>query len=336
MIGGQNPVQEMTRSRAAGPMLGARLRPLLPEIVVTLLLVIVFLIGSVATPFFLDTQFLVRQAMLYVEIGMLALGLTLIIISGNLDISVASNLAMVSCVMAWLHAKAGVPFPLALAAGVLLGTAGGLFNGWMVTRFGLPSLTVTLATLALFRGIAQILVGDHSIQEFPVWFLGIDRTMLPGTSIPIPFVVFALTALVLGVVLHSTAFGRYVYAMGTNERAAHFAGVPTRRVKILIFTLAGFLSAAAGLMLTSRLLVSRYDHARGWELEAITAVVLGGTSIAGGRGSIYGTVVALLLIAVLRTSMGVANVKIEAQLAVVGALLVAAVVASGALARKRA
>ena len=335
MIAGQNPAQERAGGRASGPTLGARLRPLLPEIVVTLLLVAVFVVGSLATPFFLDTQFLVRQAMLYVEIGLLALGLTLIIISGNLDISVASNLAMVSCVMAWLHAKAGISFPLALLIGVLLGTAGGFFNGWMVTRFGLPSLTVTLATLALFRGLAQILVGDHSIQEFPAYFLGIDRTLFPGTSIPIPFVIFGVAALLLGVLLHSTAFGRYVYAMGTNERAAHFAGVPTRRVKILIFTLAGFLSALAALILTSRLLVARYDHARGWELEAITAVVLGGTSIAGGRGTIYGTVVALLLIAVLRTSMGVANVKIEAQLAVVGALLVAAVVASGALARKR-
>lgn len=335
MLGGQNPAQEMAHGRAMAPSLGARLRPLLPEIVVTLLLLAAFLVGSVATPFFLDTQFLVRQAMLYVEIGMLALGLTLIIISGNLDLSVASNLAMVSCVTAYLHAKMGASFPLALTAGVLIGTAGGLFNGIMISRFGLPSLTVTLGTLALFRGIAQILLGDHSIQDFPAYFLGIDRTMLPGTSIPIPFVIFGLTAVVLGVLLHNTPFGRYVYAMGTNERAAHFAGVPTRRVKILIFTLAGFLSAVAALMLTSRLLVARYDHARGWELEAITAVVLGGTSIAGGRGTIYGTVVALLLIAVLRTAMGVANVKVEAQLAVVGALLVIAVVASGALSRKR-
>jgi rhamnose transport system permease protein len=178
-------------------------------------------------------------------------------------------------------------------------------------------------------------VGDYSIQGFPTYFLGIDRTMLPGTSIPIPFVIFLGTAILFAVLLHSTAFGRWLYAMGTNERAAYFAGVPTRRVKVLIFTIAGLISALAAFMLTSRLLVARYDHARGWELEAITAVVLGGTSIAGGRGTIYGTVVALILIAVLRTAMGVANVKVEAQLAVVGALLVIAVIVSNALGRKR-
>jgi rhamnose transport system permease protein len=322
--------------KAAAPSLGARLRPLLPEIVVTLLLFATFVVGSLATPYFLDRNFLIKQAMLYVEIGMLALPLTLIIISGNLDLSVASNLAMVSCVTAYLYAKTGLSFPLALLGGVGLGVLlAALVNGVLVAWFRLPSLTVTLGTLALFRGVAQVLVGDHSIQQFPRAFLGIDRTMFPGTGIPMPFVIFGLTALLLGVLLHSTTFGRWVFAMGTNERAAFFSGVPTRRVKLILLTLTGFIAGLAALMLTSRLLVARYDHARGWELEAITAVVLGGTSIAGGRGTIYGTVVALLLIAVLRTAMGVANVKVEAQLAVVGALLVIAVIASGALGRKR-
>lgn len=335
MVGGQSPAQQIAPLTGGAPLWGARLRSLLPEIVVTLLLVLAFIGGSLATPYFLDADFLVKQAMLYVEIGMLALGLTLIIISGNLDLSVASNLAMVSCVMAYLHAKMGIPFPVALLLGVGLGVLGGYFNGVMITRFGLPSLTVTLATLAIFRGVAQVLVGDHSIQEFPAYFLGIDRTMFPGTAIPIPFVIFGVTAVILGVLLHSTAFGRWLYAMGTNERAAHFAGVPTKRVKLIIFTVAGLLASVGALMLTSRLLVARYDHARGWELDAITAVVLGGTSIAGGRGTIYGTVVALLLIAVLRTAMGVANVKVESQLAVVGALLVIAVVVSNLLSHKR-
>lgn len=335
MVGGQSPTQESMPLAGSAPVWMARVRSYLPEIVVTLLLGLAFVAGSLASPFFLDSAFLVKQAMLYVETGMLALGLTLIIISGNLDLSVSSILAMVACVIAYLYAKMGVPFPAALVAGILLGVLGGYVNGILVARFGLPSLAVTLATLALYRGIAQILLGDHSIQDFPAYFLGIDRTMLPGTSIPIPFVLFGATAVILGVLLHSTSFGRWLYAMGTNERAAYFAGVPTRRVKVVIFTLAGLLSALAALMLTSRLLVARYDHARGWELDAITAVVLGGTSIAGGRGTIYGTVVALLLIAVLRTAMGVANVKVEAQLAVVGALLVIAVIVSNALGRKR-
>jgi len=331
MVGETSPT---LLGKAAAPSMSARLRPLLPEIVVTLLLVVVFVGGSLATDFFLDRAFLTKQAMLYVEIGMLALPMTLIIISGNLDLSVASNLAMVSCVTAYLYAKMGMPFPVALLGGMGLGIVGGLLNGVLVARFGLPSLTVTLGTLALFRGVAQILVGDYSIQEFPNYFLGIDRTMIPGTSIPVPFVLFLLTAVVMGILLHNTTFGRWVFAMGTNERAAYFAGVPVKRVKLILFTVAGLIAGVAALMLTSRLLVARYDHAAGRELDAITAVVLGGTSIAGGRGTIYGTVVALLLVAFLRTAMGVANVKVEAQLAVVGALLVVAVIVSGVLGRK--
>ena len=149
MVGGQSPAQQIAPVTSSTPTWGARLRPLLPEIVVTLLLVLAFIGGSLATPYFLDAEFLVKQAMLYVEIGMLALGLTLIIISGNLDLSVASNLAMVSCVMAYLHAKVGIPFPIALLLGVGLGVLGGFFNGFMITRFGLPSLTVTLLAVIL-------------------------------------------------------------------------------------------------------------------------------------------------------------------------------------------
>jgi len=307
----------------------------MPEIVVAWLLLAAFVAGSLLSPYFLDADFLFRQALLYMEIGIMALGATLIIISGNLDLSIAGNLAMVACVTAYAHAQLGVPMELCLALGLLLGAAAGAFNGFFVAVLRLPSLAVTLATMALYRGIAQILLGDHSIQDFPKWFLGIDRRVIPGTPIPAPFLIFLGLALVLGLILHRSVFGRWVYALGTNARAAYYAGVPTRRVKLILFTLSGFLSGLAGLMLDSRLLVARYDHANGWELEAITAVVLGGTAIAGGRGSIFGTVMALFLIAVLRTGMGVANVKVESQLAVVGTLLVAAVLISNFLGRRR-
>jgi rhamnose transport system permease protein len=312
-----------------------RLRPYLPEIVVTLLLLLSFLVGSLLSPFFLDTQFLFKQAILYLEIGILALGLTVVIISGNLDLSVASNLAMVASVTAYLHAKQGVPFEWCLLFGLVLGSLGGALNGYLVAWLGLPSLTVTLATLALYRGVAQILLGDYSIQDMPAWFFGVDRFFIAGTPIPLEFVFLLLLAVLLGLLLHKTVFGRYVYALGTNERAAHFAGVPVRRVKLVFFTLAGFLAGLAALLLNSRLMVARYDHARGWELDAITAVVLGGTSIAGGRGTIYGTIVALFMIGVLRTAMGVANVKVEAQLTVVGALLIVAFILSDWAGRRR-
>lgn len=316
-------------------MLGSRLRPYLPEIVVTVLLLLAFVLGSLLSPYFLDAQFLIKQAILYVEVGILALGLTLVIISANLDLSVASNLAMVASVTAFLHAKQGVPFELCILLGLLLGALAGGLNGLLVAFLGLPSLAVTLATLALYRGVAQILLGDFSIQDMPDWFFGIDRYTFLGTGIPMPFIIFLALAVILGLILHKTVLGRWIYAIGTNERAAYFSGVPVKRVKMIIFVLAGFLAGIAAMVLNSRLMVARYDHARGWELDAITAVVLGGTSIAGGRGTIYGTVVALLLVGVLRTAMGVANVKVESQLAVVGTLLIVAVILSDALGRRR-
>lgn len=326
-----HPASDLSRT----PSLSLRLRPFMPEIVVTILLALAFVVGSLLSPYFLDTQFLFREALLYIEIGVMALGLTFVIISGNLDLSVASNLAMVASVTAWLHAEQGAPMALAIFLGLLLGALAGAMNGVLVAYLGLPSLTVTLATLALYRGIAQILLGDHSIQNMPQWFFGIDRVTIPGTHIPAPFVIFLLLAVILGLVLHKTIFGRWVFSLGTNENAAYFSGVPVKRVKLLLFTLSGFLSALAAMMLNSRLMVARYDHARGWELDAITAVVLGGTSIAGGRGSIFGTVIAIFLIGVLRTGMGVANVKVESQLTVVGSLLIAAVIITNFLAKRR-
>jgi rhamnose transport system permease protein len=335
MVGSQVPVSQGAVAAGSQPSRAARLRPYAAEIVVTALLMAAFMVGSLLSPYFLDANFLFRQMLLYMEIGVIALGETLIIISGNLDLSIAGNLAMVACVTAVLYAQVGVPMEICVLLGLLLGAAAGAFNGLFVILLGLPSLVVTLATMALYRGVAQILVGDHSIQGFPQWFLGLDRHVIPGTPIPAPFLIFLGLAVLLGLLLHKSVFGRWVYSTGTNARAAYYAGVPTRRVKLLLFTLSGFLAGLAGLMLDSRLLVARYDHATGWELQAITAVVLGGTAITGGRGSIYGTVIALFLIAILQTGMGVANIKVESQLAVLGALLVASVLLSNGLARRR-
>jgi rhamnose transport system permease protein len=229
-----------------------------------------------------------------------------------------------------------IPMALTIVLALGFGAFLGWINGVLVTRIRLPALAVTLATLALYRGAAQVLVGDDSRPRlawsrdvvFPEWFVGIHRVYIPGTPIPVPLVLFVILAIVLGIVLHRTIFGRWVFAIGTNQQAARFSGVPTDRIKVLIFTLSGFLSGLAGLIMVSRLGVARYDHARGWELDVITAVVLGGTDIFGGRGTMFGTVMAYLLLIFLRTGMGVANIKAESQLAVIGSLLIISVLAS--------
>lgn len=330
---------EMTPAPVTGAVESSRLKKFAqrllvqPELVTVILLVLAFVAGTLMSPYFLDVPFLLNYTSTYIEIGIMALGLVFVIISHNIDLSVESTLALVACVGGVLFFDAGIPMEIVLVICLALGAALGWLNGVLVTRMKLPALAVTLATLALYRGVANILVGDDSRPRlawsrdvvFPSWFVGINRVTIPGTPIPMTVVVLIGLAVVLGIVLHKTIFGRWVYAIGHNEQAARYSGVPVERIKILIFTLSGFLAGVAGLVMVSRLGVARYDHARGWVLDAITAVVLGGVSIDGGRGSVLGAVLAFFLIVVLRTGMGVANIKAESQLAVIGALLIVAI-----------
>ncbi len=274
--------------------------------------------------YFLDVRYLLDSSTLYVETGLLAIGMTFVIISGNIDLSVASMTALVACVSAKLMAS-GWSMPAGCAAGLGLGLVLGGFNGIMVAKVKLPSFVVTLATMAVYRGIAQVLLGAESVK-LPTSFIGLDMQHLPG-HIPVPLVVLLTVALILAIVLHRSLFGRWVIALGTNEEASYYAGLPTSTVKISVFCLSGLLAAVAALMMNSRLGVARFDDARGLELDAITAVVLGGASIFGGKGTMLGTVLALFLVAVIRIGMGVANVKAEYQLAVIGTLLVIAILA---------
>ncbi len=321
----------LSRSRSAGK----RLRDLLrPETITMLLLVAAFLGSTYLSPYFLHLHFLLDSTSLYMEIGIMALAMTFVIISGNIDLSVASGLALVSVVIGLLHTNLGLPMELAMVAGLILGLGLGLFNGMLVTRLGLPALTATLGTLALYRGIAQVLLGDHSISKFPKWFVGVDYRRV-AELVPLPLIIFLILASVFGLLLHKTVFGRWTYAIGTNEAAARYSGIPVDRVKLWIFGLSGLMMAVGGILMTSRLAVSRFDNATGRELDVITAVVLGGTDISGGRGSIFGTVVALFLLGILRTGMGVANIKAESQLAVVGTLLIVAILLSNLTARRR-
>ncbi|MBN9503261.1 MAG: hypothetical protein BGO01_16265 [Armatimonadetes bacterium 55-13] len=302
-----------------------------PEFVPAVLLILAFIAGTIQSPYFLDVRYLLDSTGPYAETGLLVIGLTFVIISGNIDLSVASNLAFVACATAKL-AQIGLPMPAAATIGVLIGGLLGAFNGALVAYAKLPSFLVTLGTLALFRGMAQALMGSASVQV-PSSFVGADRLDLPLLGVPLPFGIMIVFVVVLGLTLHRTIFGRWTFAVGTNEEAAFFASVPTPAVKFRIFVLAGLLAGLAGVLIDSRLGVARFDHARGLELEAITAVVLGGVSITGGRGSMIGSLLALLLIAVLKTQMILANITSEVQLTVTGTLLIVAVAITGVATR---
>ncbi len=298
----------------------ARIAAHYPEIVTFFVLILAFVVSANLSPYFLDLPYLFDSTSLYMEIGILALAMTLVIISGNIDLSVASGLALVGAVAALLHVKLHVPMILVIPISLLTGCLLGLFNGLLVTRLKLPSLTVTLGTLALYRGIAQILMGDHSVSGFPSWFLGADYIQVGGL-VPLPLILFAVLAVGTGLLLHKTVFGRQVFAIGTNEEAARYSGMPVDRVKLTVFILSGLAMGIGGLLMLSRLSVARYDLALGNELAVITAVVLGGVHIFGGRGRIIGVVLALFVIGFLREGMGVADISSESQLVVIGGLL---------------
>ncbi|MFN8140167.1 MAG: ABC transporter permease [Fimbriimonadales bacterium] len=297
------------------------------EIACAILLVGACFVGPLLSPYFADANYLLQSTTLFVELGLLALGLTLVIATGNIDLSPASNLALCGCVLAKLCASGMSPV-IGVCLSVGLGGLLGLFNGLMTAWLRLPSFLVTLGTLAMFRGAAQALMGAESVP-LPDSMTGVDRVFVGSSNVPVSLIVFIFGAILTGVLVRSTVFGRRILAVGSNERASVLSVVPTRRVTVAVFVFLGLIAGVCGVLMASRLGVARFDHAKGLELEAITAVVLGGTSIMGGRASVTGTVLAVLLIGVARTSMGLANIKAEIQMMVIGVVLITTLLFSG-------
>ena len=299
-----------------------------PETMTLLLLLGAIVLASNLSPFFSDLSFILESSTYYVEYAIVALVLTLVIISGEIDLSPASMMALSACVFAAAF-QAGAPIAAAILLSLLAGIAMGAFNGFLVLRLGLPSIIVTIGTLTLYRGLAQVLAGDRSIGRFPSWFNGIDYRMLLG--IPVPVILLVIAALALGVVLGTTILGRQIYQIGTNETAARHAGIRVMRVKMGLFILMGAVSALAGLMTASRLASVRYDMATGGELQMVLMVMLGGTYIFGGRGTILGTFLASWLLVIIATGMTVANIVVTSQLVVMGLLLIVSIIATNAI-----
>jgi len=290
-----------------------------------LLVVLVVVVGFnlASSPYYLGFDNIVNLFQLSVEKIIIALMMTLIIISGEIDLSVASIMGLAACVMAKLF-EIGVPLPIALVAAVAAGAIAGLINGFWIAYIGLPSLAVTLAGLIGFRGVGRILVEDRSIGDFPGWFDAIGQETLVGpltVSIVIFFVLFAISA----VILNGSGLGRLVYVMGNNLESARYSGVRVKRVKLFLFMASGIVSAIAGLLYAARLGSVRGDMAYGFELDIITMVLLGGVSIFGGSGNLVGVGLSILVILNLRNGMGLANITGNAQTSVIGALLILSV-----------
>jgi rhamnose transport system permease protein len=223
--------------------------------------------------------------------------------------------------MGWLFMH-GVNIWVAALAALALGSLAGFLNGTLVARMKLPPLVVTLGTYAFYRGVAYVLLGDQAARGYPEAFTYIGQGKLPGTLVPFSVALFAVLAIIFGLVLHRTTFGRYCFSIGNNENATLYSGVPVARIKIILFTVSGFMAGLAGLVLAARFGSTRPDIGTGLELAVITAAVLGGVDINGGKGTIVGAVLSLLLIGLMRFGMGLLNIQGQVQGIVIGALLI--------------
>jgi rhamnose transport system permease protein len=248
---------------------------------------------------------------------------------------VASTLGLTSAVMGQLWVS-GLPLELIVPLCLLLGAGLGAVNGVFVTRFGLPSLAVTIGTLALYRGLAFVVLGDRAVADFPVGWTDRAISSLPGTAIPQAVVPVLLLALVFGLVLHATPIGRALYAMGNNDRAATFAGISVATTKFWLFVSAGAVSALAGVFWTLRYASARADNGSGLELAVVAAVLLGGVSIFGGRGGLVGVLAGVLLLGTLRNALQLADVPADTLTIVTGSLLILSVVAPNIVSSVRA
>jgi rhamnose transport system permease protein len=288
-----------------------------------LILILVIIFNTFSTPHYLQVQNQINLFQLHIEKIIVALIMTFIIINAEIDLSVGSVMGLAGCVMAFLFER-GVPFGVCLLAGLLTGVLAGAINGFMVSYVGLSSLIVTLAGLIGYRGVAHVLLENRSVGNYPAWFDRLGQQPLIG-PLPLAMIIFFVLLVIALVILQRSGAGRYIFVIGNNREVARYSGVNVRRIKMTLFVVSGFVAAFAGLLLAARLGSMRGDTAQGTELDAITMVLLGGVSIFGGSGSLFGVLLSILIILNLRNGMGLLNVTGETQTGVIGALLIMSV-----------
>jgi rhamnose transport system permease protein len=294
------------------------------EALLVILLLISIVIGAVKSPYFLSGFNFYALTSNIMEIAIMALPMTLIIIAGEIDLSVASVLGLSSVVLGLLW-QSGHPMWLAIGVALLVGLVAGCLNGLLITGLALPSLVVTIGSLALFRGLAYVVLGDQAVSSFPTAFTNLGFGTIAGTEIPWSGLIFAILAVIFVVILHFSRLGRQLYAIGNNKEAARFSGINVSRVKLLLFILSGGVAALAGVIFTARFSSARPDNAVGFELYVVTVVLLGGVNIFGGRGSLLGVALAIFIVAILQNVLGLLNISGDIQSLAIGLLLILSV-----------
>ena len=302
------------------------------EAILLAVAVMVFVANAFASPYFLNAWNLSDATFNFTEKAMIALAMAMLIIAGEIDLSVASIIALASTAMG-LAMTAGFATPLLVLVGLVTGLACGAFNGGLVAGLGLPSIVVTIGTMSLFRGISYIVLGDKAFTGYPEAFAFFGQGYV-GWVVSFELALFGVAAVVFHVLLHRTSFGRSVFAIGNNPTAALFSGIRVARVRFILFLLTGVMSGIAAICLTSRLGSTRPSIATGMELEVVTMVVLGGVSILGGSGSIAGVVIAAVIMGMVTFGFGLLNVPGIVMSIFLGLLLIGVIALPRLLGRK--
>ena len=296
------------------------------ETILALLAVLALAVLAGQSDRFFTLDNLLNQGRLMTEVGLIAVIMTFVIITGGIDLSVGSILGMTAILIGVFWKNMGLPLPVAIGFGLVVGTFAGFLNGVIITRFRVPPLIATLGTLALYRGIAEGVSQARSVRGYPDWFYVLGQGQVLG--VPTQLWLLGLVALIAAIVLGYTTWGRTTYAIGSNEVAARFSGLSVDWTKIAIYSASGLAAAAAAAIFVSRVSTTRSDMGTGIELDAITAVVLGGTSIFGGRGTIIGTLLGLILIQALKNGLSLAGVKSDGTVVLIGAVLILTILIS--------
>lgn len=317
------------------PPLGLRAMLMRWEVILVVLLVATVVVNTLVSPYFLDLFNLADATFNFSEKAIIALAMALLILVREIDLSVAAIVALAAMGIGYAAEAGYGPFSL-FAVALAIGLLCGVFNGLLVTVARLPSIVVTIGTMSLFRGLTQVILGDGAKTKYPATFLDLGQSYfikmretgipwLVVPPVPLSFLIFLVLALVFGIVLHKTALGRRLFAIGSNPVAARFSGVPVDRLRFLLFVLSGLLSGLAAGLLTARLGSMRSNIAIGWELDIVTMVILGGVSITGGVGSILGVVLAVLVLGLVTFGMSLNNIPGQVVTVYIGALLIAVI-----------
>lgn len=291
------------------------------------ILVILLVMGgflSIFTKTFLTSTNIYNILRAFSWIAISAFGECLVIITGGIDLSVGSVMAFSGLITALLM-KLGIYMPVAVLAGLLAGSMAGFLNGIMITKGKLPPFIATLGSLLMFRGLCYGISGGWPVRDFPESFSFFGQYDIPVIGVPIPLVAVILFAIIVGVFLAKTIWGYKIYAVGGNETAANLSGINTERVKLMVYTISGFLASVGGIIMTSRLGVAAPTAASGYELDVIAAAVVGGTSLSGGEGHIFGVLIGALIMQVLRTGLVLIGVSAYWLQAIQGLVIVVAI-----------